>query len=190
MGAVFRFHHPDRNPERGNSMILSITVLAALATLSGLTVITTRGTMSQETNDRFHTIALRAAESGAAATMDFLRDRCLPGAVPSPPNPASHWTTWLTTTPTFLANGAMPGTPNNQFRPDQQAYYNAVVVNNKNDVGYNTNPSLDRDNDCDVVIRSTGHGPNGAVAVVEWEVQGQTSPTSKPLTLVAWHEVL
>jgi len=175
MAVVFRFHHPDRNPERGNSMILSITVLAALATLSGLTVITTRGTMSQETNDRFHTIALRAAESGAAATMDFLRDKCTAG---------SHWTAWLGTPPNFPANGALPGTSSNQFRIDQQAYYQTKLTNNR------TDPGGVFDTDCDVIITSTGHGPNGAVAVLEWEVSGKVAPTTAPLTLVAWREAL
>jgi len=151
-------------------VILSIIVLAALATLSGLTVITTQGTMSQATNDRFHTIALRAAESGAASTMDFLRA-----------NPV--WTPWLGTAPTFLANNALPGTPNNQFRNDQQAYYEVTVVNNHADPG---GPAVDTDND--VIIHSIGHGPNGTISIIEWEVKMPVA--GQPMTLVGWREVL
>ncbi|HEV7559030.1 MAG TPA: hypothetical protein VGO00_26335 [Kofleriaceae bacterium] len=167
---MFRLHHPDRVPQRGNSVILSIIVLAALATLSGLTVITTQGTMSQATNDRFHTIALRAAESGAATTMDFLRT-------------SASWSTWLGTVPTFPANNALPDTPNNQFRHDQQAYYEVTVVNNHADPG---GALVDTDND--VIIRSKGHGPNGTIAIIEWEVK--MLAVGQPMTLVGWREVL
>jgi len=155
-------------------VILSITVLAALATLSGLTVITTRGTMSQETNDRFHTIALRAAESGAASTMDYLRANI---------DPTTKWTSLIGTAPPFLANTALPDTPNNQFRHDQQAYYIATVINNPRDPG---GPGTDTDTD--VIIHSEGHGPNGAISIIEWEVKGTVAGAA--MTLVGWREVL
>lgn len=155
-------------------MILSIIVLAALATLSGLTVITTQGTMSQATNDRFHTIALRAAESGAAATMDFLRNNLNVGGL--------DWTNWLGV-PGFAANNALPGSPDNQFGPDQQAYYKVTVVNNHADPG-----GAASDTDKDVIIHSEGHGPNGTISIIEWEVS--ISAAGQPMTLVGWREVL
>ena len=160
-------------------MILSIIVLAALATLSGLTVITTQGTMSQATNDRFHTIALRAAESGAASAMDFLRAN-----VDQPGGPGSKWTHWLTHQPNFAANGALPDTANNQFRHDQQAYYTVDILNNRTDPGY----LAGNDTDLDVIIHSVGHGPNGTIAIIEWEVS--ITGAGQPMTLVGWREVL
>jgi hypothetical protein len=176
---VGRFHHPDRDPQAGNSVILSIIILTSLATLSGLTVITTRGTMSAETNDRFHTIATRAAESGAASAMDYLRAQIPTG-----------WTAFVSAnnanpvTLTFPANGVGPGGTNNQFHSDQQAYYNVIVLNNRTDPGFTTGT----DTDLDLIIQSTGYGPNGAVSVIEWEVKGVA--VGQPLTLIGWREIL
>ena len=49
--------------------------------------------------------------------------------------------------------------------------YSVQILNNRSDSGYATGS----DNDKRVVIRSTGYGPNGAVAVIEWEITAQNA---------------
>ena len=62
-----------RQPERGNTLVLALIVLSALATLGELTILSVRGGIATTAGDRFHTMSLYAAESGAATAMDFLR---------------------------------------------------------------------------------------------------------------------
>src|SRR4051794_23741878 len=62
-----------RDPERGNSLLLALIVMSALATLGSLTVVSMQSGIQMSTNDRAQTIAMYAAESGAAVAMDFLR---------------------------------------------------------------------------------------------------------------------
>src|SRR4051794_29233978 len=62
-----------RAPERGNAIVLAMIVLTALGTASGLTVVSVQGGIATATNDRAHTIATYAAESGGAVGMEYLR---------------------------------------------------------------------------------------------------------------------
>src|SRR5437762_1816408 len=62
-----------RDRQRGNSLVLALIVMSALATLGSLTVVSVQSSLKTSTNDRSQTIALYAAESGAAYAMDFLR---------------------------------------------------------------------------------------------------------------------
>src|SRR5215831_2001855 len=78
---------PRRDPQRGNSLLLALTVMSALATLGSLTVVSMQSSIQLSTNDRAQAIALYAAESGAAVTMVALRNLF----DPAPPN---GWTTW------------------------------------------------------------------------------------------------
>ena len=48
-------------------------VLSALGALSSLTVVSVKGGIATTGADRFHSIAMYAAESGGAAAMDYLR---------------------------------------------------------------------------------------------------------------------
>ena len=64
---------PRRQRERGNSLVLAMIVLTALGTLSMLTLMSVRSGMQTSSGDRFRSTALYAAESGAAAAMDYLR---------------------------------------------------------------------------------------------------------------------
>ena len=59
--------------QRGNALMISMIVLTGLAALGNLTVVTVQGGSTAAAADRFHTIAMYAAESGGAATMEFLR---------------------------------------------------------------------------------------------------------------------
>src|SRR5215510_7499079 len=83
---------PPRDRERGNSLLLALIVMSALATLGSLTVVSTQSNLKTATNNRAQTIALYAAESGAAVAMDFLRGHFNTAT----PNPYSDWSAYLT----------------------------------------------------------------------------------------------
>jgi hypothetical protein len=147
-------------------MVLAMIVLAALGTLSMLTVVTVQGGIATAGADRFHLIAVYSAESGGAAAMDFLRKNI---------NLTTGWKSYVSASnnsplqPNLPGNNQDIGTAGNLFSPDMQGWYTVQILNNRSDSGFATGD----DNDKRVVIRSTGYGPNGAVAVVEWEITAQ-----------------
>lgn len=155
-----------RHPERGNSLVLAMIVLSALGTLSALTVVHVKGGIATVGNDRFHAIAVYAAESGGAAAMDFLRKNV---------NLSTGWKVYLSARnaspqqPNLPGNNQPNGAAGNLFSPDVMGWYSVTVFNNRADSGFATGD----DNDKRIVIRSTGYGPNGAVAVIEWEISAQ-----------------
>ena len=171
-----------RDPQRGNSLLLALIVMSALATLGSLTVVSMQSSIQMSTNDRAQTIAMYAAESGAAVAMDFLRRDFDPhwptgtgGTI------STSWGHYLkeSNTPPLVdmsafipSSDAQPGDPagRNPFDRDQNAWYHIDLLNNRDDdnflAGQNNN-----DADGIVIIRSTGHGPQGSLAIVEWTVQ-------------------
>lgn len=167
-----------RDPQRGNSLLLALIVMSSLATLGSLTVVSVQSSLKASTNDRSQTVAMYAAESGAAAAMEFLRE---PGHFDLNtgwgayllPNGAPKKLSNLTELP---SNDALSGTPNNLFSPDMNARFVVELVNNRSDDHY-SGPGMpafgspDNDHDGVLIIRSTGHGPQGSVAVIECEVQ-------------------
>lgn len=146
-------------------MLLAMIVLTALGTLSSLTVVTVQGGIASAGNDRFHTIAVYAAESGGMAAIDFLRRNL---------SLATGWTAYVSPgnsdppQPDLPGNNQDAGTSGNLFSSDVPGWYSVQILNNRTDSGF----ASGNDNDKRVVIRSTGYGPNGAVAVVEWEITG------------------
>lgn len=168
---------PPRDPQRGNSLVLALIVLSALATLGSLTVVSMQSSLQLSTNDRAQAIALYAAESGAAVAMDFLRKNFDASGTP-PFGGATSWSAYCTANNLLLANmstvipssDAMPGTSNNLFDRDQNAWFHIDILNNRSDQSYpNNTPNCDSDGI--LIIRSTGHGPQGSLAILEWEVQ-------------------
>lgn len=157
---------PGRQRERGNSLVLAMVVLSALGTLSALTVVSVEGGLATAGNDRFHAIAVYAAESGGAAAMDFLRKNV---------NLATGWKSYISPNnasppqPNLPGNNQLNGDAGNLFSTDVQGWYSVQILNNRGDTGFATGD----DNDKRVVIRATGYGPNGAVAVIEWEITAQ-----------------
>ena len=141
-------------------------VLSALGMLSTLTVVSVKGGIATTGNDRFHAIAVYAAESGGSAAMDYLRKNV---------NLTTGWKAFISPRnanppkPNLPGNNQMDGTSGNLFSADIQGWYSVQVLNNRADTGFVTGD----DNDKRVVIRSTGYGPNGAVAVIEWEITAQ-----------------
>lgn len=191
--------HPTRDRQCGNSLLLALVVMSALATLGGLTVVSVQSSLKTSTSERAQSIALYAAESGAAAMMEVLRQKF---------DPVTAWGHFVrqdnadvvaVSTADLPSNGALPGNANNPFSPDQNAWYSVSIYNNREDPhlgkpsgpggpgpggpgpgganppGPGPNPGGpdlgDHDGDGRVIIRSTGTGPQGSVAIVEWDVQ-------------------
>jgi hypothetical protein len=146
-------------------MLLALIVLGALGTLSALTVVSVQGGLATAGNDRYHAIAVYAAESGGAAAMDFLRSTI---------SQSTGWTSYVSASnaspkqPTFPGNNKAVGATGNLFSVDTLAWYSVQILNNRTDSGF----VAGTDNDKRVVIRATGYGPNGAVAVIEWDISG------------------
>jgi len=145
-------------------MVLAMVVLVALGTLSGLTVVTVQSGISTTSNDRFHSLAVYAAESGGASAMEFLRANM---------NATTGWAAYLSASnttvqapPGILGNDKLPGDPLNPLSTDTQSFYHVEILNNHSDSGFTTGADADKR----VVIRSTGHGPNGSLAIIEWDV--------------------
>jgi Tfp pilus assembly protein PilX len=151
---------PPRDRQRGNSLVLALIVMSALATLGSLTVVSVQSSLKASTNDRSQTVALYAAESGAVFAMDFLRHN------------AVDWNPYITTVntvgiipvapdPLFPTNRAQPAALGNPFSVDQNAWFDIQFFNNRDEP---IDPLIDVDRQ--IIIRSTGHGPQESVAVV------------------------
>lgn len=150
-------------------------VMTALALLCTLSVFSVRGGLQTAASDRFHAVALYAAESGAASAMDYLRGKVdsqtgftsvgLSANNAAPPYPTE-----------IYGNDKAIGDGQNPFSTDTQAWYHVEILNDRADTGYATGV----DNNKRVVIRATGYGPDGATAIVEWDVQSSGTPVEAP----------
>ena len=187
-----------RDHQRGNSLLLALIVMSVLATLGSLTVISVQSSLKTSTNDRSEAIARYAAESGTAIAMDFLRNHF---------DPTKGWSAYVQPNnnptkvvplgkPDVPSSGALPGTLDNLFSIDQNAWYSVEILNNHSDPGFAA-ANGSNDTDGQIIIRSTGHGPQDSVAVIEWEVRRAPPslplsgiPASQPLVLMGWRVVL
>lgn len=159
-------------------MLIALIVLSSLATLGTLTTMSVQASLKASTNDRSQTVALYAAESGGAMAIEFLRknfDRDFGwGAFVAPLSapraiPAAD----------FPPNGALPSDPNNPFSADQHAWFFVEVLNNHDDSW--KGPAFPNvDSDGRVVVRSTGHGPQGSLAIIEWEIERVSAAPNFP----------
>ncbi|HEY4176016.1 MAG TPA: hypothetical protein VGM90_04265 [Kofleriaceae bacterium] len=150
-------------------------VMTALALLCTLSVFSVRGGLQTAASDRFHAVALYAAESGAASAMDYLRANVnqttgwttvgLTGSNVNPPAPAA-----------IYGNDKPVGDANNPFSTDTQAWYHVEILNDRADSGYTTGT----DSNKRVIIRATGYGPDNASAIIEWDVQSSGTPVQTP----------
>jgi hypothetical protein len=170
-------------------MVVMMIVLVGLGTIAGLTVISVQSGSATTTNQRFNSIAVYAAESGAASAMDFLRKNFDPVTL------FSAYVTQNNNAPTpplgIPGNTIVSGGVGNILSGDQQSWYTVLILNNPADPGFATaGPAFDTDGI--VTIHVTGHGPNGAVAELVWEVQtdGDATLPRKPLTLLGWQQKL
>src|SRR5688572_1627325 len=146
--------------QRGNAMVIALIALTGLITLGSLTVLSVQGGLATSGHDRFQAIALYAAESGAASAVDYLRknydgvngkwEAFVSASNIDPPHPTG-----------IPGNGKQPGDAENLFTPSMQSWFDVAVLNNREDDGFAGGGDLDGR----VIIRSTGYGPNGTVAV-------------------------
>lgn len=155
--------------QRGSALVVALIVLTGLVALGGLTVLAVQGSVSSAGHARHRSTALYAAESGAAAAMDYVRRNV---------DTTTKWSAFVEPSNVspqmpadIVGNGVVHGAPGNLFAPDIRAWYEVEILNNLDDDGY----ALGDDNDGRVIIRSTGHGPNGTVAQVEWQVGVQVT---------------
>jgi hypothetical protein len=96
---------------------------------------------------------------------------------------ADHFTPVLGLNPQGIpGNGIQPGEPGNLLSEDQQGWYQVTLLNNPNDPG-----GASVDTDSIVIIQVTGHGPNGAMRRLEWEVHKDDAVNA--LALVAWRDL-
>lgn len=158
--------------QRGSAMLVALIAVGGLITLGGMTVLSVQGGLTAVSHDRHRSAALYAAESGAAVGMVYLRANVRGDSYWSdyvnPNNAAPQKPADLT------GNGVLPGEPGNIFSTDMNAWYEVEILNNIDDTdpddpnahGFVAGDDLDGV----VIIRSTGHGPNGTTAQVEWKV--------------------
>lgn len=196
LGSAMIGGRPPRGRERGNSLLLALIVMSALGTLGSLTVVSVQSSLRASTNERAHAIAMYAAESGAAVAMKYLRDYYT--------DRPEHWSSLVSPNNTsitqlaFPSNAAQPGEPANLFTVDQNAWYRVEVLNNIEDPQF----AAGLDGDRILRIRSTGHGPQGSVAILEVDVSrfrfgaSEPAPVDQPLfrdralVLLSWRVVL
>jgi len=147
-------------------MVVAMVSLVGLVGVGGVALLAAQGGLSGATHDRFQGVALHAAEAGVAVAMDSLRVQF---------DLAAHWSALVTPdnqdveASTLAGNGAMPGETANLFSSDRESWYEVEIRNNVSDPGF----AGGTDDDSRVVIRSTGHGPNGARVILEVEVSGR-----------------
>jgi hypothetical protein len=154
-------------------MLVALIVLSSLATLGTLTTVSVQASLKASTNDRAQTVALYAAESGGAMAIEVLRNRF---------DPSDGWGAFVDQysnpkrIPVGLlpANGAQPGDANNPFSADQKAWFEVDVMNNHDDAWKTGAAGVD--SDARVIVRATGHGPQGSLAILEWEIQRMSAP--------------
>jgi hypothetical protein len=175
-----------RASEQGGAILIAMIMLSSLAVLASLTVVSVQGGIATSKTHRFHAIAQYAAESGAAAAMTHLRNNL---------DPALGWKAFITpnnatpiSPPGIPGNNIPAGAPGNLFSADMRASFSVVILNNKNDTGF----AAGNDDDTIVRIFVTGYGPDGSVATLEWEIQGDraAAPVPKPFVLIGWRQIL
>jgi hypothetical protein len=156
-------------------MVVMLIVLVALGTIAGLTVISVQGGSAQVSAQRFSAMALYAAESGAAVTMEWLKGQ----------HQGQAFTVQLgAVLPDIPGNGVQPGASGNLLSEDQQGWYEVMLLNNPGDPGGTAS-----DTDSTLVIQSTGYGPNGAMRRLEWEVYLEPTGPGRKLSLVGWRDL-
>jgi len=159
--------HP-RHGERGATLIVALIAVVALLGIGMVTMLTVRSDTVASGADRFQQVAMYAAESGAAAGVDFLRNNCstsasspLYSALVEPNNVAPQ------SPGSIVGNSQQPGQTQNPFTASPNTWYQVVVLNNPDDTGYVAGD----DKDGVVILRSTGYGPNETRVTIELQVR-------------------
>lgn len=182
--------------QRGNAMLVALIALTGLATLGAITVGSVQTGLTSANAERSATIARYAAESGVWAALDYLRTTVYADEViffsfvtrPSNINPEDM--------PGLPGNRALPDSADNPFSPDMKAWYDVMILNNITDPKFAVvAPADTEDSDGQVMLRSTGHGPDGAVITLEVDVKFIDPDGAAPIdpttfVILAWRDVL
>ncbi len=156
----FRRSRDPRRGERGAALIVAIIAVVALLGIGMVTMLAVRSDTSASGADRFQQIALYAAESGAAAGIDFLRSNCKVDG--------TFFTQYVGQSPPGVTgNGIQPGQTGNPFTNSPSTWYQVTINNNITA----TEAVAGTDGDGIVVLRSVGYGPNQTQATIEVEVK-------------------
>ncbi len=156
--------HP-RHGERGAALIVALVAVTALLGIGMVTMLTVRSDTAASGADRFQQVALYAAESGAAAGMEFVRDKSDAttkfSAYVEPNNVSPQSPTGV------LGNAVQPGETHNPFTDSPNTWYQVTILNNPEDSGF----AAGNDTDGTIILRSTGHGPNQTQVTIEMIVR-------------------
>ncbi len=151
--------------ERGSVMIVAMVTLSGLLAVAALTLVKVKRGMNASSQSRFQSVALFAAESGISSGMEFLRAN----------NATGNFNALLNTTPTGITGNLIEaGQVGSVFTGDVEMSYSVSIVNNRDDAGFNLDPSLDIDQDNTVILHVEGRGPGSSRVVLEVEVRGAT----------------
>src|SRR5262249_52224234 len=124
-----------RNRQRGAALLLAMIAIVALLSLGALTVLTVQAEHQSGGMGRSQQQALYAAESGAYAAIDFLRDNC------ETVDLFSKWVSVNNASPQspsgIYGNGIQPGQTGNPFgTTNGSLWYSVQILNNLSDPGY------------------------------------------------------
>lgn len=170
-------HRRPRSGQRGNALLVVLIALTGLGTLAVVTLTSVQSGISVATADRSQATALLAAESGAHAGIDFLRNLSY-SQFNWFSNNIRAYNVGAETPPALRGNEKMPGQPGNIFSADMRAWYRVTIYNNETDFNFDgTHPTLPRDSDGRVFLESVGFGPNRTTATVIVELQGLPAPS-------------
>lgn len=158
---------PRSSRECGSALVVTLLALVALLGIGSVTLLAVQSEAQSAGQDRFNNVALYAAESGAAAAVEFLRDNCDPTRLfsafvePFNQNPQHP--------PGILDNGRRPAEKNvfRQFDPNSQAWYDISILSEITDPGY----AIGDDTNGVVVVHAVGYGPNNTQATIEMEIR-------------------
>jgi hypothetical protein len=159
--------------ERGSILVVAMVAIAAVLVVGGLTILSVQSSLRTAGADRFQTVALYAAESGAWAGVDFLRDNCDVATLFSAFVPDENGV--AQSPPGIYGNGVPPGEPQNPFDPSLQAWYEVSILNNTGDAGQQRSPPVDTDSQ--VILRVVGHGPGQTQTTIEVEIKNEACLT-------------
>lgn len=161
--------HGRWSKERGSALMVALTTLVALISIGGLALLSARSELQSVGQARFSKAGLYAAESGAAAAMEFFRSSCNPSGTffSDYVEPANFDPQQPSGIP---GNGQETGATFNPFTADARASYRVFILNNPQDPGFAAGDDLDGR----IVLRSVGLGPNDTQVTIEVEIMAES----------------
>lgn len=166
--------------QRGSVLVIALVILSALLMAATLTILKVQRGSQANSETRFRSVALFAAESGASAGMDFLRANVNPvtyfSAFVSPNNSVVQ-------TPLGIPGNTLPHLDaNNLFSGSVEMDFEVSLLNNISDPGFATGT----DDDGILIMRCQGRGPGTSMVILEVEIDGSVPG---PLKVLSWRTI-